>query len=113
MNFPENENNIKELMTIFQLESEEIIERIFEGLSKLEKKPYDKELTAALYRDFHSIKGAIRMVGFTNLQMIIHKIEDVFDEINTKGFGLSLDDSTLPLHACRPCCVGKTRVACP
>ena len=95
MNFPENENNIKELMTIFQLESEEIIERIFDGLSKLEKNPYDKELTAALYRDFHSIKGAIRMVGFTNLQMIIHKIEDVFDEINTKGFGLSLDDIIL------------------
>ena len=95
MNFPENENNIKELMTIFQLESEEIIERIFEGLSKLEKKPYDKELTAALYRDFHSIKGAIRMVGFTNIQMIIHKIEDVFDELNTKGFGLSLDDVIL------------------
>ena len=95
MNFPENENNIKELMTIFQLESEEVIERIFDGLSKLEKNPYDKELTAALYRDFHSIKGAIRMVGFTNLQMIIHKIEDVFDEINTKGFGLSLDDIIL------------------
>ena len=95
MNFPENENNIKELMTIFQLESEEIIERIFDGLSKLEKKSYDKELTVALYRDFHSIKGAIRMVGFTNLQMIIHKIEDVFDEINTKGFGLSLDDIIL------------------
>ena len=95
MNFPENENNIKELMTIFQLESEELIERIFDGLSKLEKNPYDKELTAALYRDFHSIKGAIRMVGFTNLQMIIHKIEDVFDEINTKGLGLSLDDIIL------------------
>ena len=82
MNFQDNENNIQELMAIFQVESEEILERIFENLSNLESEPKNRELTATLYRDLHSIKGAIRMVGFNNIQMIIHKIEDIFDKIN-------------------------------
>ena len=79
MNYQDNDNNLQELMSIFQVESEEILERIFENLIALEIKPKDRELTAALYRDLHSVKGAIRMVGFTNIQTIIHKIEDIFD----------------------------------
>ena len=77
-----NDNNLQELMSIFQIESEDIIERIFEHLLDYEKKPKDKELAATLYRELHSLKGAIRMVGFNNIQMIIHKIEDIFDLIN-------------------------------
>ncbi len=85
MNFQDNENNIQELMSIFQVESEEILDRIFENLLIFEAHPTDKELAATLYRDLHSIKGAIRMVGFNNIQTIIHKIEDIFDKINTSG----------------------------
>ena len=66
-------------MNIFQVESEDIIERIFEHLLALEKKPKDKDLIATLYRELHSLKGAIRMVGFNNIQDIIHKIEDIFE----------------------------------
>ena len=83
MNFQENDNNIQELMNIFQIESEEILDRIFENLMHLESTPTDRELYATLYRDLHSIKGAVRMVGFTNIQTIIHKIEDIFDKVNS------------------------------
>jgi two-component system chemotaxis sensor kinase CheA len=75
-------------MSIFQVESEEILERIFENLLALESAPSDPEISRALYRDLHSIKGAIRMVGFNNIQTIIHKIEDIFDKINQYGFVL-------------------------
>jgi two-component system chemotaxis sensor kinase CheA len=70
-------------MNIFQGESEEILEHIFEHLSELEKTPTDKELIATLYRELHSIKGTIRMVGFSNIQTIIHKIEDIFDMLKS------------------------------
>lgn len=70
-------------MGIFQTESEEILERIFENLMELEKNPKNRELSSVLYQDLHSIKGAIRMVGFNNIQTIIHKIEDIFDAVNT------------------------------
>ena len=80
------DENINELMSIFQVESEEILERIFESLHQYEKTPENRELSAALYRDLHSIKGALRMVGFNSLQDIIHKIEDIFEKINTNGY---------------------------
>ena len=90
MAFQEGDNT-QELMEIFQVESEEILERIFEHLSMLDANPRDKEISATLYRDLHSIKGAVRMVGFTNIQTIIHKIEDIFDFINSSGIVLDSD----------------------
>ena len=99
MDFQENDNNTQELMSIFQVESEEILERIFEELASLEKTPDDRELTAALYRNLHSIKGAIRMVGFSNIQMIVHKIEDIFDAVNSKGYKLSGDIINLIINS--------------
>ena len=78
-------------MNIFQVESEDILDRIFENLMLFETKPTDKELAAVLYRDLHSIKGAIRMVGFTNIQTIIHKIEDIFDKINSSSVVLDAE----------------------
>lgn len=94
MDFQENENNTKELMSIFQAESEELLERIFENLLEFEKEPNNRELAAVLYQDMHSIKGAIRMVGFNNIQTIIHKIEDIFDAVNTTHVALSHENIT-------------------
>ena len=91
MDFQDNENNIQELMSVFQQEAEEIFDRIFDNLLTLESKPNDKELTATLYRDLHSLKGAFRMIGFNNIQNIIHKIEDIFDKINSSGASLDLE----------------------
>ena len=85
MDFQDNDNNTQELMSIFQTESEEILEHIFEHLGVLEKDCKNRDIIATLYREMHSIKGAIRMVGFTNIQMIVHKIEDIFDAANNSG----------------------------
>lgn len=95
MDFQDNDNNTQELMGIFQTESEEILERIFENLLTLDKIPGDKETSASLYRDMHSLKGAIRMVGFNNIQAIIHKIEDIFDAVNTHNIILETDKLNL------------------
>ena len=89
MDFQENENNIQELLNIFQAESEEILERIFENLLIFEKDPSNKEIISSLYRDLHSIKGALRMVGFNNLQNVIHRIEDIFDKLKNQNVILS------------------------
>ncbi len=85
MDYQDNDRNNQELMNIFQTESEEIIERIFDSLLKLENSLTDKSLYASLYRDMHSLKGAIRMIGYSNIQTIIHKIEDIFDTVNSSG----------------------------
>lgn len=96
MGFEENENqNSKEVMEIFRTESEEIQEKIFNNLFALEETPANKELIGNVYRDLHSLKGAVRMVGFNNIQMIFHKMEDIFDAVNSDK--LHLDANILKL----------------
>ena len=92
MDFLDNENSDnKEVMSIFQAESEEIIDRIFNNLFALESTPANKEIIGFVYRDLHSLKGAVRMVGFNNIQNILHKMEDIFDGVNNDKFLLDLD----------------------
>lgn len=66
-----------EIFKIFQAESEEIISKLNNGLLELEKKPNNKDVVLVLFRDAHTLKGASRMVGLTNIQNIAHKMEDV------------------------------------
>ena len=82
-------------MAIFQVESEEIIERIFSNLFALENNLTDKDLIGSVYRDLHSLKGAVRMVGFNNIQNILHKMEDIFDAVNNDKF--SLDQNVITM----------------
>ncbi len=90
-----NDSKNKEMFAIFQLESEEILERLFNNLFDLEKKPADKDLISTIYQDLHSIKGAARMVGFNNIQGIFHKMEDIFDAVNNGQFVLDKDTINL------------------
>ena len=106
MDFTDKDNTNKEVMAIFQAESEEIIERIFNNLFSLESTPANKELIGAVYRDLHSLKGAVRMVGFNNIQTIFHKMEDLFDAVNNDKFVLDIEKSLcgfLPTVAKRNC----------
>ena len=94
MDFLDNENNnqnSKEVMEIFRSESDEILERLFNNLFSLEGTPANKELTGCVYRDLHSLKGAVRMIGYNNIQMILHKMEDIFDNVNSNKIHLTAD----------------------
>ena len=95
MDFLDNESNnnknSKEVMEIFRSESDEILERIFNNLFSLESTPANKELTNNVYRDLHSLKGAVRMIGYNNIQTILHKMEDIFDSVNSNKFCLNVD----------------------
>ncbi len=90
MSFADNENN-KEVMSIFQAETEEIIERLFSNFFELEINPTNREIIASTYRDLHSLKGAVRMVGYNNIQNIIHKMEDIFDALNNLEYQLEIN----------------------
>ena len=78
MEFQENELN--EILNIFQQESAEIIASMDEKLLAIEKEK-SPELAMQLFRDAHSLKGSARMLGFDDIQNIAHKIEDVISLI--------------------------------
>ena len=79
MDFQDNDNNKEEMTDIFQAETEDILDRIFESLSLLKSQSQNKDLIFSIYRELHSLKGAVRMAGYNKIQALIHKIEDVFD----------------------------------
>ena len=91
MDFSGNDNTNKEMFAIFQGEAEEILERLLNNLFALEKTPANKELILSIYQDLHSLKGAVKMVGFNNIQIIFHKMEDIFDAVNNDQFILDND----------------------
>lgn len=72
------ENEIEEILNIFREESEEQIQKLNKNLLILESNPKDITAITELFREAHSIKGASRMIGLNDIQLIAHKLEDVF-----------------------------------
>jgi two-component system chemotaxis sensor kinase CheA len=66
----------KELCNLFRIESEERLQHLDSGLLLLEKTPTDQPLLEELFREAHSLKGAARMLGLTEIQTMAHQLED-------------------------------------
>lgn len=78
---------LKDLITIFKIESEERLTKLENGLIELEKNPEDKELLRRLNREVHTLKGAARVFGLTEIQDLAHRMEDVFEAILSEKIG--------------------------
>ena len=72
-----NSEELNEILKIFKIEAEEIIQELNDGLLILEKNPDDKTPLKKLFQLAHSLKSAARMIGFTSIQDVSHKVEDV------------------------------------
>lgn len=70
----------KELRDLFKAESEEHLQRLETGLLQLEKQPNDPVVLSDIFREAHSLKGAARMLGVLNVEMVAHRIEDILGE---------------------------------
>ncbi|MDD3014613.1 MAG: hybrid sensor histidine kinase/response regulator [Candidatus Gastranaerophilales bacterium] len=68
----------EEIINIFREEGEEQVQKINQNLLRLEANPKDSGAIAELFREAHSIKGAARMIGLTDIQAVAHKLEDIF-----------------------------------
>ncbi len=71
------QEELDEILNIFQQESGEILQSMDKNLLLLEKKPKNTDIAMQLFRDAHSLKGSARMLGFNGIQNIAHKIEDI------------------------------------
>ncbi len=71
------QEELDEILNIFQQEGGEILQSMDKNLLILEKKPNNIDVAMQLFRDAHSLKGSARMLGFNSIQNIAHKIEDV------------------------------------
>ena len=67
----------EELRVLFQAESEEHLQRMDEGLLRLEQEPQNQSVLEEVYREAHSLKGAARMIGVRDVETVAHRFEDL------------------------------------
>ena len=86
-----SEKELNELFEVFQSETDDLIQSLYEKLSKLKNNLDDKELLIDIFRDIHGLKGAVRMIGFENIQNLIHLVEDIISGIRDNLITISLE----------------------
>lgn len=75
------------LLVVFKEEAKDHLKVLSESLFKLEKRPappIEAELTQAIFRSVHSLKGAARAVNFLEIEKMCASLEDVLDCLRKK-----------------------------
>ncbi|MDD3420540.1 MAG: Hpt domain-containing protein, partial [Candidatus Gastranaerophilales bacterium] len=72
-----SEQEFSEIVQVFESEIQDNISNINNLLLILEKDNNDPYAVQELFREAHSIKGAARMVGFSDIQNLAHSFENV------------------------------------
>ncbi len=83
---------MKKLLATFGVEAAEHIQAISLGLVKLEKTSSPEkqtEITEAIFREVHSLKGAARAVNMTQIEATCQALESVFSDLKRKALSLS------------------------
>lgn len=60
-----------------------------EGVVRLGPDGKDRELTDALLRQLHTLKGTARMMGFPKIERLAHGLEDVLKEVQSQRLAMS------------------------
>ncbi len=80
-----------EVIARFRVAALDRIERIEAAWEKLTADPNDAATSALIEREVHTLKGESRMVGFTDVDMVAHKLEDVLEVCRERAFQISDD----------------------
>ncbi len=84
-----------ELIESFRLETEERLQSVQEQLRMLESNPADADLTLAIRRTIHTVKGASAMVGHVPMSRLAHRMEDLLEAL--AAHAVTYDDETRDL----------------
>lgn len=70
-----------EMLEIFALEAEELLQSVTIQLSILADAPNDREALSEIRRNAHTLKGSAGIVGLENLSKLAHRVEDLLDYV--------------------------------
>ena len=85
---------LERLLATFRVEADEHVRGITAGLIALEKGPADDEragLVEGVFREAHSLKGAARAVGLTDVEAVCQALEDLFSGVKAGDLELTRD----------------------
>jgi two-component system chemotaxis sensor kinase CheA len=81
----------QEIVSRFQTISLDRIARLEASWGKLVADPSDAESVSLIHREVHTLKGDSRMVGFTDVDLVCHKLEDLLELARDRGYQVSED----------------------
>ena len=87
-----DEKQLSNLVTMFKSEAQDHLAAINRDLLAVERGPAEGDrqtLLEEIFRDAHSLKGAARAVGFSQIEAIAHHLESVFGTARRGDFVLS------------------------
>ena len=84
-----------ELIDSFRQETEERLQSVQEQLRMLEANPSDADLTLAIRRTIHTVKGASAMIGHVAMSTLAHRMEDLLDALAAKTTAYDDDSKNL------------------
>jgi chemotaxis protein histidine kinase CheA/CheY-like chemotaxis protein len=70
-----------------------------QGLLDIEKGSRDENLINQLMREIHTLKGESRMMGFSDVNLITHKIEDLLKSVQLREFQFRLQETDILFEA--------------
>lgn len=73
----------QQVLKEFLIEAKEILEALSQQLIELEHDPSDRNLLNAVFRGFHTIKGAAGFLSLEPLVQICHSVENIFDSLRS------------------------------
>ncbi len=80
-------NNIVEQFRTVAVERLERIETAWEQVLR----HLDDRAAAVAHRELHTLKGEARIVGFADVNLVCHKLEDLFDVASGRGYAIDED----------------------
>ena len=89
----------EKFIKIFISESEDYLSILNKGFVILEKQPDNDKLILELERAAHTLKGSAKMMNFTKIQTIAHKLEDILSHIKNKSVGFNPSIATIIFDA--------------
>jgi two-component system chemotaxis sensor kinase CheA len=70
-----------EMMNDFTSNCADIMQTLDETVLKLEQNPTNKETIEEIFRAAHTLKGAAGMFGFRAIERVMHRMENLFDNV--------------------------------
>ena len=71
----------EELRELYKISSSEHLEKLEADLMILEKNPQDTDAIEEFLREAHTLKGDSRMLGLSEIEMLVHQLEDCIEGI--------------------------------
>ena len=93
----DRDDSMDEVVREFLVESAENLDQLDRDLVSLEKDPTSRELLGSVFRAVHTIKGTTGFLGFSRLEQVAHKAENLLSKLRDGVLQLDTDRTTVLL----------------